>query len=167
MKLYELVSDFNEFMARVEEGDVPEEAIVDTLESIELAIEAKADNLACFLKNLDAEITAIKIEENRLAERRRSKEKTYARVKEYLAENLHRAGVDKMETIRAKITFRKSESVEIGDEDAFIEWAEKERDELLTYSAPGINRIAIKRALKGGDEIPGASIVISQNLQIK
>ena len=165
MKLYELVSDFNEFMARVEEGDVPEEAIVDTLESIELAIEAKADNLACFLKNLDAEITAIKTEENRLAERRRSKEKTYARVKEYLAENLQRAGIDKMETIRAKITFRKSEAVEV--DKSFVEWAEKGRDDLLTYSAPKPNKSAIKELLESGEEIPGARIVISQNLQLK
>ena len=167
MKLYELATDFLSFVEAVDNDEIPEEAIADTLESIELAIEDKADNMACLLKNLDAEITAFKTEENRLAERRKAKEKTYDRIKEYLAENLQRVGIDKMETVRNKITFRKSESVEIGDEIAFIEWAEKERYELLTYSAPKVNKTAIKKALKDGDEIVGASIVIRQNIQIK
>lgn len=166
MKLYELVSDFHNFMEAVDNDEIPEEAIVDTLESINLQIEAKADNIACFLKNLDAEIAAFKAEEVRLAERRKAKEKTYDRVKEYLAENLQRAGVDKMETIRAKITFRKSESVEV-DEVAFIKWAKKERDDLLTYAAPKANKTAIKDALKNGAKVVGASIVIRQNIQIK
>lgn len=166
MKLYELTSDFLNFVEAVDNDEIPEEAIADTLESIELAIEDKADNIACLLKNLGAEIAAFKAEETRLAERRKAKEKTYDRIKDYLAENLQRVGIDKMETVRNKITFRKSESVEV-DEVAFIKWAETHRDDLLTYSAPGINRIAIKRALKGGEEIPGTSIVIRQNIQIK
>ena len=167
MKLYELATDFLTFMEAIENEEVPEEAIADTLESITLDIEDKADNIACLLKNLEADITAIKAEETRLAERRRAKEKSYDRIKEYLAENLQRVGIDKMETVRNKITFRKSESVEIGDEIAFIEWAENKRDDLLTYSAPKVNRIALKRVLKGGEEIPGTSIVIRQNIQIK
>ena len=166
MKLYELTTDFLSFVEAVDNDEIPEEAIADTLESIELAIEDKADNMACLLKNLDAEITAFKTEENRLAERRKAKEKTYDRIKEYLAENLQRVGIDKMETVRNKITFRKSESVEV-DEVAFIKWAEKERDDLLTYSAPKANKTAIKDALKNGAKVVGASIVIKQNIQIK
>ena len=167
MKLYELATDFLTFMEAIENEEVPEEAIADTLEAITLSIEDKADNIACLLKNLEAEVIAFKAEEARLAERRKAKEKTYDRIKEYLAENLQRVGLDKLETVRNKITFRKSESVEIGDEIAFIEWAENKRDDLLTYSAPKVNKTAIKKALKDGDEIVGASIVIRQNIQIK
>ena len=166
MRLYELTTDFLSFVEAVDNDEIPEEAIADTLESIELAIEDKADNMACLLKNLDAEITAFKTEENRLAERRKAKEKTYDRIKDYLAENLQRVGIDKMETVRNKITFRKSESVEV-DEVAFIKWAEKERDDLLTYSEPKVNKTAVKKALKDGAKVVGASIVTRQNLQIK
>lgn len=166
MRLYELTTDFLSFVEAVDNDEIPEEAIADTLESIELAIEDKADNMACLLKNLDAEITAFKTEENRLAERRKAKEKTYDRIKDYLAENLQRVGIDKMETVRNKITFRKSESVEV-DEVAFIKWAEKERDDLLTYSEPKVNKTAVKKALKDGAKVVGASIVTRQNIQIK
>lgn len=167
MKLYELTSDFLNFMEAVDNDEIPEEAIADTLESITMDIEEKADNVACLLKSLDAEIAAIKAEATRLIERGRAKEKTYDRIKEYLAENLQRVGIDKMETARNKIIFRKSESIEIGDESAFIAWAENKRDDLLTYSAPKVNKTAIKKALKDGDEIVGAQIVVKQHLQIK
>lgn len=166
MKLYELTSDYLAFMQAVENGEIPEEAIADTLESITAGIEDKADSIACMLKNLDAECKAIKAEENRLAERRKAKEKAHERIKQYLSETLQSAGIDKIETARNSITFRKSESVEI-DESAFIQWAQKHRDDLLKYSAPTADKTAIKYALKDGIEIVGAELRINQNIQIK
>lgn len=166
MRLYELAAELNEFMARVDEGDIPEEAIADTLESITMDITDKADNVACLLKSLDAEIAAINAEAKRLTERAEAKKKTFDRVKEYLAENLQRAGLDKLETARNKISFRKSESVEI-DEAAFLGWADVHRDDLLTYTAPRANKTAIKKALKDGEEIPGAQIVVKSNIQVR
>ena len=166
MKLYELISDFNEFMERVEEGDIPEEAIADTLEAITMSLEAKVDNIACMMKNLDAEITAIEAEAKKLTERAKAKEKTYDRLKEYLADNLQRANLPKIETIRSVVSFRKSDSVEVNEE-TFLGWAQIHRDDLLTYTAPKPNKTAIKKALKDGAKIPGAQIVVKQNLQIK
>lgn len=166
MKLYELTNDYLAFMQAVENGDIPEEAIADTLEAITAGIEDKADSIACMLKTLDAECAAIKAEEARLAERRKAKENTAERMKRYLSETLQSAGIDKVETARNRITFRKSETVEIAD-DAFIEWAQKNRDDLLTYSAPKANKTEIKKALKSGAEIVGAELRINQNIQIK
>lgn len=166
MKLYELTNDYLALLEAIDNGEIPEEAIADTLESITTCIEEKADSIACALKNLDAECSAIKAEETRLAERRKAKERAYERIKQYLSETLQRAGLDKIETARNKITFRKSESVEL-DEEAFIKWAEVNRDDLLTYSAPKINKTEVKRALKDGIEIVGAELRINQNIQIK
>lgn len=166
MRLYELTAELSEFLERVDEGDIPEEAISDTLESITMDIEEKADNIACVLKSLDAEISAIEEEAKKLTERAKAKEKAYGRIKEYLAENLQRVGMDKLETARNKITFRKSESVEI-DEGAFLGWADVHRDDLLTYTAPKPNKTLIKKALKDGEEIVGAQIVVKSNIQIK
>ena len=166
MKLYELTNDYLAFLEAIENDEIPEEAIADTLEAITACIEDKADSIACLLKNLDAECIAIKAEEARLAERRKAKEKSHERIKQYLSETLQRAGLDKIETARNRITFRKSESVEV-DEEAFIKWAEINRDDLLTYSAPKINKTEVKRALKDGIEIVGAELRIKNNIQIK
>lgn len=166
MKLYELTNDYLALLDAIDNDEIPEEAIEDTLESITSCIEDKADSIACLLKSLDADCTAIKAEEARLAERRKAKEKAHERIKQYLSETLQRAGLDKIETARNRITFRKSESVEV-DEESFISWAMKYRDDLLTYSAPKVNKTEVKKALKHGDKIAGAELRIKNNIQIK
>lgn len=166
MKLYEIANDYLSLMEAIENGEIPEEALADTLESIESGIEEKADNIACMLKNLSAEIAAIKAEENNLAERRKQREKTHERLKEYLSSTLQRVGKTKIETARNLISFRKSESVEI-DEEAFAKWAwAAKRDDLLIYTAKA-NKTEVKRELNNGVEMFGACIVKKQNIQIK
>jgi type I site-specific restriction-modification system R (restriction) subunit len=166
MKLYEVANDYLALMQAIDEDEIPEEAIADTLEAIKGEIEIKADNIACLLKNIESDISAIKAEENRLAERRKAKEKSHERIKQYLSETLQKLGINKVETARNNIAFRKSESVEI-DADKFFSWAQVHRDDLLTYAEPKPNKTEIKRALKDGAEIVGACLVNKQNIQIK
>ena len=166
MKLYEIANDYLSLLQAIENDELPEEAIADTLEAITAELEDKVDNIACLLKNLDAEIVAIKAEETRLAERRKTKERQFERIKEYLAVTLQNANIEKVETARNRITFRKSESVSL-NEDAFIEWARANRDDLLTYSEPKANKTAIKSALKEGAEIVGAELQVNNKIQIK
>lgn len=164
MKLYELANDYMALMQAIDNDEIPEEAIADTLEAIKGEIEIKADNIACMLKNLDADVAAIKAEETRLAARRKAKEKLHEKIKSYLSNMLQNVGVGEVETARNKITFRKSEAVNV--DASFIKWALENRDDLLTYAAPTANKTEIKKALKGGAEIPGAQLVTNQNIQI-
>ena len=166
MKLYEIAADYRELLEAIEAGEIPEESIEDTLESITTVLEDKADNIACFIKNLTAEVDAIKAEEQKLAKRRKAKERQIVRVTNYLANTLLASGYTSVETTRNKISFRGSEAVAIPDERAFIEWATKEHDELLTYGKPTVNRTAVKAALDSGAEISGAYIERRQNIQI-
>lgn len=166
MKLYELTNDYLALLNAIDNEELPEEAIADTLEAITSSIEEKADSIACLLKNLDAECKAIKAEETRLAGRRIAKEKSIERIKQYLSDSLQSAGIDKIETARNRITFRKSETVEVADE-VFIEWAQKNRDDLLKYSTPTADKTAIKQCLKDGIEIVGAELRVKNNIQIK
>ena len=167
MKLYELAQDYKALMNAIDNEEIPEEALIDTIESITAGIEEKADNIACILKNLAADCEAIRAEEKRLAERRKQKEKAYDRLKEYLSDSLLNLGMTKMETARNKISFRKSESVEIPDEVVFRDWALINNISFLTYDLPKINKTEIKKALKNGEVIEGAALVTSQNIQIK
>lgn len=166
MRLYELANDYLALMQAIDDEEIPEEAIADTLEAIKGDVEVKADNIACLLKNISAECDAIRAEEIRLAERRRAKEKAFDRLKEYLSTILQQMDISKVETARNKITFRKSESVEV-DEVAFIKWASVNRDDLLTYAEPKANKTEIKKALKDGALVVGATLVTKQNINIK
>ena len=137
MKLYELAAEYENLLNAIDAGEIPEEAITDTLESITSLLEEKADNIGCIIKNLTAEAEAIKTEEVRLAERRRAKENQIERLKAYLAEVLTRGGYTKLETARNKMTFRKSESTVIDNETEFIAWAMENNDALLCATVNG------------------------------
>lgn len=60
-----------------------------------------------------------------------------------------------------KLSYRKSEAVEIYNEEMLPKWFMKEK---ITI-AP--DKTAIKEALKNWAEVPGATIKVNQNLQIK
>ena len=167
MTLYEIATDYKNFIDAVENGEVPDEAITDTLESIKALLEDKADNIACLIKNMTADAEAIKAEETRLAERRKQKEATAERLKTYLSDMLIKSGQTNLETARNKLSFRKSEVVTVDNEAEFIEWAMNENRDLLTFKAPTISKTAIKKALADGQAIDGVRIESKANLQIK
>lgn len=168
MKLYELANDYENLMAAVENGDIPEEALADTLESITALLDEKADNIACWIKQLTAEAEAIKAEEDKLKARRTAKLNRAERLTNYLAECLTNAGRNKIETARNVISFRKTPpKVVIDNENGFIEWAQTYADGFLNYGRPTINKTAIKDYITSGGQLDGVRIESSQNLAIK
>ena len=70
--LYELTGNYSTVLSMIEDSDVPSEAMIDTLESINDAIEVKAEGIGKMLRMLDADIEALKAEEKRLADRRKT-----------------------------------------------------------------------------------------------
>lgn len=165
MKLYEIANDYVALMQAIENDEIPEDCIADTLEAIKGEIEIKADNIACLLKNTEAEIKAFKEEENRLAERRKVKERALDSLKTYLSDMLIRTNVLNVETARNRISFRKSEAVEVDEK--FLKWAIENRNDLLSFKEPTANKAEIKKALKGGQTLEGVKLVTNQNIQIK
>ena len=167
MKLYEISKLYKEFIEMVENDEIPHETLEDTLESITAEIEDKVDSIACMIKNLTAETEAIKVEEQNLAKRRKSKENRIEWLKSYLTNNLVANGLDNLETARNKITFRASERVMIDNETDFIEWAMHNNEALLSYKTPTINKTAIKKAIADGAKLDGVRIESRENIQIK
>lgn len=168
MKLYEISELYNDFMYALENGEIDPEMIPDTLEAIEATFNDKVDNIACMIKSYEAEAAAIKAEAATLTERAKAKQNNADRLKEYIKAHMLRTGMRSVESTRAKVSFRRSESVEIADEGEFIRYMhEAGRDDLLTFKAPTPNKTAIKAAIKNGHVLPFAEIVEKQNLQIK
>ena len=137
----------------------------DRLAELQLERTAKIENLALWYKNLMSDMEAYKKEKNVFAEREKAAKNKAESIKKYLADVL---SGQPMKTERVSVSFRKSEAVSIDDESAFIDYAQKHNHEdLLTFKAPEINKTAIKQAIKDGEEIPGAEIVVKSNIQIK
>lgn len=168
MQLYEITDVYLDFLNKVENEEIPQEAIEDTLEGLTGLFEDKADAIACYMKNLKAEAEAIKAEETALAERRKVKENSIARLKETLFRQMIETGIEKVETPRNKISLRNNApSVFISDEYNFIEWAKAGHEDLLIYKEPAVNKTAIKDALKAGIEVQGAELRVNRSLTMK
>ena len=195
MKLYEMSADFSELFDNYDaivnieftpdgnggfvddDGNPvdPEErrremqqAWFDTLDGMEQELVRKAENVAVYIKNMESEAKTLKAEEDRLKARRQAKESSAKRMREYLMGCMKQANISKIDEPKAVISLRNNpESVEISDENEFIDWASAEHDDYLRYKAPEINKTAVKAALKSGAEIPFAALTRSQSLTIK
>ena len=141
-------------------GEVISEEALQELDGLTMQREEKLENLALFYKNLSAEAEALKTEKMRLAARQEAAEKKAEGIKKYIAASMDSAGGEKIKTSKVAIGWRKSESVQV-EENAFLP------DEYLTFKAPEPNKTAIKKALKAGEKIDGASLVTANNIQIK
>lgn len=131
-------------------------------ESLAMAKDEKIENIALWIKNLNAEAKAIREEEKNLAERRKAAENKSDSLKMYLDSVLNG---EKFSTAKVAISYRKSSSVEV--DDGFMEWAKENADSLLKYSEPSVDKTAIKEAIVSGKAIEFARISENLNIQIK
>ena len=173
-KLYELVGEyqifqeqFSMFCEMVDSGEMPEQAVWDTLDAINGELEEKLDNIACVYKQTMYEAAMMKAEEASMRSRRHAKEAAAERLKAYMANAMQMVGSSKIETARNRLSFRKSEKVQIEDEDVFVQWAQEYNPDLLTYKQPEPNKTVIKKILASGQAIEGCHVEQCMNLQIK
>ena len=146
----------------LETGEITD---AERLDALQIERDTKLENTALYIKNLLAEVEAIKAEEKALAERRKAKENKAESLKKYLADNLSGG---KFETAKVNISFRKSEGVEISEPEMLLFYLENMGfDDCIKYELPKIQLAPVKKLIKEGHELPGAAIVEKQNIQIK
>lgn len=139
-----------------ESGEIIDlEAIV----ALEMERDKKIENLGCWYKNLLADAEALKAQKNAFAEREKAAKAKAESLKGFLGRYLNGK---KFETAKVAMSFRKSEAVEfdakcIGDVP----------EEFLKFKDPELDKVAVKKAIKAGETVPGCELVARQNLQIK
>lgn len=138
---------------------------MEALEQLQMDRVQKAENVACWRKNLMALITSIKEEEDALKKRREVYQRKVDSMDNYLS--THFSG-EKIETARAVINWRKSTGVEITDEMEAVDYLMHiAHEEVLKYKMPTIDKKAVKAILEAGEKIPGIMLTDRMNLQIK
>lgn len=138
----------------VETGEVFD---ADKFEELNLAREAKIENICLWIKNLKAEAEALKAEKDAFAQRQKAAENKMESLKRYISGYLDGTA---FESAKVKVSFKKSESLEIL-EGAVIP------DEYLRFKEPEVNKADLKKAIKAGLTIGGVQIVENNNIQIK
>ena len=149
-----------------EDGEFDEEGFTAYLNELKMAQDAKLENLACFIKNIEAEAKAIKDEEAALAARRKAKELKAQRLKDYLQGFMQFKELNSFESARCKVSFRRSTKLVLDDEAKVWAWATV-HDDYLRYKEPELRKDAITKALKSGEKIEGCRLAETRNLQLK
>lgn len=172
MKLYEINTAldailsnylyFGDSMVDADTGEVLDDEatalVIKELNDLQLAKDEKLENIACWIKGMDADVAAMKTEEKNLAQRRRSLENKRERVFNWLYESLEG---EKITSPRVKVSYRKTQSVDVTDLSAIPDSYKR----VKTIEEP--DKVAIKDAYKAGEQIPGTVLVERMSMSIK
>lgn len=158
-------------LAAIANGTDPETGEIDNLDELmglQMERDQKIENIACLVKNLKADVKAMKEEAQTLTDRRRVVESKVARLEAVLDEALDG---QKFSTPRCVVSFRNSKAVKVDDEDALINWAclNGQEENFVRYRAPEINKANLLRYLKEEHPLdpPGVRLVERRSLGVK
>lgn len=164
MRLYDIAQNIEVainggYVINEETGEIIYDA--SNLEELELDFNEKLEACAIYVKNKLAEAEAIKAEEKKLSDRRKTLERQAERLKNYIDICMNKIGENNLTTSKVALTYRKSSSVEVFDPLVLPENFCK----VETKMTP--DKVAIKNAIKAGKYVPGAKIVENNNLVVK
>lgn len=158
MNLYEIE---NEIMScvDVETGEIID---IEKLQNLEMERDKKIENIALWVKNLEADAKAYKEEKDNFAQKQKSAENKAKSLKEYLSRFLDGTAY---KSTKVNVSFRTSKAVDVFDISALMTM--DDCDNYLKYKEPEPDKTAIKNAIASGVKVPGCQIVENQNIQIK
>ena len=160
MNLYEITREAQELAFLLETDELTPELEAMLVINQE-KLQTKAGNYAKVIANIQSDSDAIDQEIKRLKAMKESKDRAVTRLKDSLREAMLVSAIEKIDSPLFKLSLRRSESVEV--------------DIVETLPAEFINiknvvtadKVAIKEAIKRGENITGARIIENFNLQIK
>lgn len=162
MNIYEITGNILSLQTMAEEGIIDEDTLKDTMESLEGELEDKADAYAKVIKNIEAQATAIGIEEDRLRERRQVLENNIKRMKKTLQESMELTGKTKFKTTLFSFNVQNNAKSVVLDTEDLMSIPEKYQKATIT-----INKTLIKEDLESGAELPFAHIEQTRSIRIR
>lgn len=119
--------------------------------------EDKLEQLALMIKNLRADAAALKAEKAALGERQKAAEDEADKIAGLLKREL--CG-EPMKTAKVNITWKSTQKVDVLDMSAVPE-------EFIRHGEPTVDKNAVKKAMKAGQEIGGCILVDDYSMSIK
>ena len=165
MSLYEIDTRIKAIIDSIyeaaDEDGVVEEIDFTELKQLQEDRKAKLENIALYIKNTEAEAAAIKAEEEKLTARRKRLENKAGRLREYVINSMKENKDEPLKTARCEVSIKDNEKTDITD----LESIPEEFIKVKTERNP--DKKAIKKAIKAGQKVPGAQIIIDTTLTIK
>lgn len=170
MKLYEITDDIvkldNMFLELVDEetgeikGDT--EQIEKLQEQVQYMLNNKTENIIKFIKSLEYDNDIRKQEEERLKKLRKRDEKKIDNIKKYVLMNMQKIGTKSIKTSIGNLSIRKSTSTLINEKEI-----EKDSRYWRVEVKDCFDKNEIKKLLKAGEQIKGATLIENENINIK
>lgn len=158
MTLYELTGAAAALHDMVDAGDIDEQTFEDTLEG--MGVEGKLEDYGKVIATFNAEIAAYKAERDRFAEKIRNAENAIDRMKNRVTEYMNAAGMSKAPAGVFTVYARQTPVVCIKEPGEIPE-------RFLKYKEPTFDKVAIKKAIAGGETVPGAELETSTSISFK
>lgn len=162
MKLYEISREYEEILQDLydDEGNVNNQALT-LLEENKTAMEAKAIAIASYIKNMDAERSAIDKAKKDMANREKRYKKEIEGLQGYLLTALQRRGIQSVKCPYFEIKVKKC-PISVDDDTLDMNLLPDEYKRFKTEVSP--DKIKIKDEMMAGVVVPGASL--KQNLSL-
>jgi hypothetical protein len=160
MNLYEITQEAQYLAVLLETEELTaelEEALIINQDQLQ----TKAVNYAKVITNYQAESDAIDQEIKRLKAMKDSREKKIEWLKESVKKAMLVSGIEKVESPLFKLSVRRSEAVEVDIVEALPSAFQNIKNVVTA------DKVAIKEAIKRGENVMGARIIENFNLQIK
>jgi len=125
-------------------------------------LQNKAVNYSFVIRQIDSDIEQIENEIKRLNAMKKVQQNVIDRLKSTLTTAMNIFEVEEIKTPLVKLNFRKSESVEIINEEQLESQFLTEKPATFTP-----DKVAIKEAIKRGETVTGAVLKQNKSLQIK
>lgn len=167
LSLYEISREYRDMVDHLMNTQDDAQAIADTIEGESGALITKAQNVAYAIRNMEAAAEAIQEAEKQMAERRKRIENRAGQIRDYLKNCMELAGVSKIDCPHFLLSIAKNPpAVEIFEQSLvpahFLDFPEPPPP-----PAPRVDKAKVKKAIQGGQEVPGAKLSQGTRLVIK
>ena len=139
----------------------------EALNGLQMERDRKLEGVALWVKDLRAEAEAIANEVKALTARKKAAENKAERLKAWLAEALEG---EIFKTGKVRISYTHNTRLNVTDEQSVVDYIQThctDPEEFLRFQLPEIRKDAVKSAIKGGAEIPGAVLEATESVVIK
>lgn len=159
MNLFELNDNYRELASR---DDLDPTILKDTIDAIQDDRKSKLDNLATWADQLKSEIDFMSEKKKSWEDEITYRKNKVAWIKQYITDVLDDAGIKRLTTDNHLLSTRNFKASTIIDSD------EKLPDKFkVTETTTKPDKKAIYKALKAGEEVPGAHLKPNRNTVIK
>ena len=159
--LYELTDDYLALLEMAEDPDIDEQALKDTMEGIEGALEIKAEGYAKIIRMLEGDAAACDAESKRLRNKKQAIERNIDRMKKALQYSMVQTGKTKFKTALFSFGIQKNPASVV------IDHAGKVPASYWIPQPPELDKKAIKAYIKENGDVDWAHLEQTESLRIR